>query len=64
MTSHDERDKRPLRPTPSAQTVGLGDVASHTLRKLGLKPCSECKRRAAWLNRLVTFSTFRRVPPR
>lgn len=36
--------------------VGLGDVIKRATSALGLKPCGGCARRAAALNRRVTFT--------
>ena len=36
--------------------VGLGDLLKRATHALGVKPCGECERRAARLNRWVTFS--------
>jgi hypothetical protein len=36
--------------------IGLGDVVSRTASAIGIRPCGGCARRAAALNRWVTFS--------
>jgi hypothetical protein len=36
--------------------VGLGDVLKRAVRTFGIKPCGGCARRAATLNRWVSFS--------
>jgi hypothetical protein len=38
------------------EDVGLGDVIKRITYAVGLKPCGGCERRAAALNRWVTFS--------
>jgi len=38
------------------EEIGLGDVIRGTTYALGIKPCSGCERRAAALNRWMTFS--------
>jgi hypothetical protein len=40
----------------SDDDVGLGDVVKHVTSAIGIKPCGGCERRAAILNRWVTFS--------
>jgi len=35
--------------------VGLGDVIKRATRAVGVAPCGGCQRRAAWLNRRVSF---------
>jgi hypothetical protein len=36
--------------------VGLGDLIKKTTYAVGIKPCSGCQKRAATLNRWITFS--------
>ena len=36
--------------------IGLGDLIKKTTYAIGIKPCSGCGRRAAALNRWMTFS--------
>jgi hypothetical protein len=36
--------------------VGLGDLIKRATHALGVKPCGECERRAARLNRWLIFS--------
>jgi hypothetical protein len=36
--------------------VGLGDVIKRTTYAVGIRPCGGCARRAAALNRWITFS--------
>lgn len=38
------------------EEVGLGDVIKKTTYAMGIKPCSDCEKRAAALNRWMTFS--------
>jgi hypothetical protein len=39
----------------AAEPVGLGDVIKRVTTTAGVRPCDECERRAARLNRWVTF---------
>lgn len=38
------------------EEVGLGDVIKRATSAVGIKPCGGCQRRAAALNRWLTFS--------
>ena len=38
------------------EEIGLGDLIKKTTYAMGIKPCSGCQRRAAALNRWITFS--------
>ncbi len=38
------------------EEIGLGDLIKRTTYAMGIKPCSGCERRAAALNRWMTFS--------
>jgi hypothetical protein len=38
------------------EDVGLGDVIKRATSAIGVKPCGGCHRRAAALNRWMTFS--------
>ena len=38
------------------EEIGLGDLIKKTTYAMGVKPCSGCERRAAALNRWMTFS--------
>lgn len=38
------------------EEVGLGDLIKKTTYAMGIKPCSGCDKRAAALNRWMTFS--------
>jgi hypothetical protein len=40
----------------SGEEVGLGDVIKRATYAVGIKPCAPCARRAAALNRWVSFS--------
>jgi len=40
----------------SDKEVGLGDVIKRATYAVGIKPCGGCARRAATLNRWMTFS--------
>jgi hypothetical protein len=40
----------------SDKEVGLGDVIKQATYAVGIKPCGGCARRAAALNRWMTFS--------
>jgi len=40
----------------SDEEVGLGDVIKRATYAIGVRPCGGCERRAAALNRWVTFS--------
>jgi hypothetical protein len=38
------------------EDIGLGDVIKKTTYAMGIKPCGGCERRAAALNRWLTFT--------
>ena len=38
------------------EEIGLGDVIKHVTYALGIRPCGGCEKRAAALNRWMTFS--------
>jgi hypothetical protein len=40
----------------SDEPIGLGDVIKRVTATAGIKPCGGCARRAAKLNRLVSFT--------
>jgi hypothetical protein len=40
----------------SDEDVGLGDVMKRATSAVGIRPCGGCARRAATLNRWLTFS--------
>ena len=40
----------------TSEEVGLGDVIKRTTSYFGIKPCGGCERRAAALNRWMTFT--------
>ena len=53
--SYTNDPRRPLRlPLPIRQ-VGLGDVIARATQAVGIKPCPPCKRRQAYLNRLLVL---------
>lgn len=41
------------------EEVGLGDVIKRTASYFGIQPCGGCERRAATLNRWLTFTNRR-----
>lgn len=41
------------------EEIGLGDVIKRATSYAGIKPCGGCERRAAALNRWLTFSNRR-----
>ncbi len=40
------------------EEIGLGDVIKKTTYAMGIQPCSGCEKRAAALNRWMTFSRY------
>jgi hypothetical protein len=40
------------------RSVGAGSVVEGLTGKLGVKPCSECEKRKARLNRAIRFETW------
>jgi hypothetical protein len=38
------------------QEIGLGDVIKRATSAMGIRPCAGCQRRAATMNRWMTFS--------
>lgn len=44
------------------EDIGLGDVIKRATSAVGVRPCDDCARRAALLNRWLVFSGRR--PPR
>ena len=38
------------------EEIGLGDLIKKTTYAMGIKPCGGCEKRAAALNRRMTFS--------
>ena len=38
------------------EDIGLGDLVKRTTASLAIKPCGGCERRAAMLNRWLTFT--------
>ncbi|NQZ07801.1 MAG: hypothetical protein HRT35_11625 [Algicola sp.] len=43
-------------PAPVEEEEGLGDLIKKVTAKIGIKACSGCKRRAAFLNRFIGFT--------
>jgi hypothetical protein len=43
----------------SEEDIGLGDLIKRATSVVGIKPCGGCQRRAAALNRWITFSSRR-----
>jgi hypothetical protein len=41
------------------EDIGLGDLVKRTTASLAIKPCGGCERRAAALNRWLTFTSRR-----
>jgi len=41
------------------EDIGLGDLVKRTTASLAIKPCRGCERRAAMLNRWLTFTGHR-----
>lgn len=35
--------------------TGLGDVVAAVTKAVGIKPCSGCRKRQSWLNKLIPF---------
>jgi hypothetical protein len=44
----------------SDEEIGLGDVIKRGTSAVGVRPCDDCARRAAMLNRWMVFSGRRR----
>jgi len=38
------------------EQIGLGDMVKHATYAMGIKPCAGCEKRAAALNRWMTFT--------
>lgn len=38
------------------EDIGLGDLIKKTTYAFGIRPCAKCEKRAALLNRWMTFS--------
>ena len=62
-----QKKKRKAEPKPGShkvrlpgflteEEIGLGDVIKKTTYAMGIKPCGGCERRAAALNRWMTFT--------
>jgi hypothetical protein len=58
--STEKRQRKPYRVRlpgfVSEEDVGLGDAIKRATSTVGIKPCGECGRRAAALNRWMVFS--------
>ena len=59
--SQPEKDDRPVHRVRLPgflieEEVGLGDVIKKTTYAMGINPCGGCEKRAAALNRWMTFS--------
>ena len=62
-TKHDQEEKSERQPYRvrlpgfiSEEDVGLGDVIKRATSAAGIRPCGGCEKRAASLNRWLTFS--------
>ena len=44
------------------QDIGLGDLIKHATLTVGIRPCDDCAKRAARLNRFMVFSGRRQIP--
>jgi len=44
----------------SDQDIGFGDVIKRATSAIGIRPCGGCEQRAAWLNRRIAISPWRR----
>ena len=44
----------------SDEDLGLGDALTRVTSSFGMRPCGNCRRRAATLNRWVTFAGWSR----
>ena len=44
----------------SDREIGLGDVIKRATSAIGIQPCGGCEQRAAWLNRRLVISPWRR----
>jgi hypothetical protein len=64
--SADKSERRPYRVRLPGFIIdeesGLGDVIKRATSAVGIRPCDDCARRAAMLNRWLVFSGRR--PPR
>lgn len=43
----------------SGDEIGLGDMVKRAISRLGIRPCGDCERRAAQLNRWLAFTNRR-----
>lgn len=46
----------PIRCRCKQRVRGVGDLVSKATSAIGIKPCDDCKKRQAWLNRLFPFA--------
>jgi hypothetical protein len=68
MTAHDDegsntapaRYRVRLPGFVSDEDLGLGDALTRATSSFGMRPCGGCRRRAATLNRWVTFAGWSR----
>lgn len=44
----------------SEDDVGLGDIIKRATSSIGIRPCDDCGKRAALLNRWIVISPWRR----
>ncbi len=42
---------------PGKTPVGLGSALKRATSKVGIKPCEGCKKRVAWLNKRIVFTS-------
>ena len=56
MQQHPARIRARLPGFVTHEEIGLGDVIKRASSAIGVKPCGGCDRRAAALNRWLTFS--------
>lgn len=59
--SYETTKRRPMSiPVPGLRRqVGLGDVVAGMTKAVGIQPCAPCKRRQAYLNRLLQLRGLR-----
>jgi hypothetical protein len=65
MQDRNTTETKEAEPTPrkvrlpgfiTGEEVGLGDVVMRVTYAMGIRPCGGCERRAATLNRWMTFT--------
>ncbi|WP_291298675.1 hypothetical protein [Elioraea sp.] len=58
-TDRTPRDRKPFQVRlprfVTEQEIGLGDAVSHVARAMRVRPCGDCSRRAAAMNRWVVL---------